>query len=154
MLYARFSKVRATGVYRSRVFLRKTIHKSACNLRATHRYFRRFQAYPSCIMDLQKSYMYKGFLSILSKEKPGLFNPDFWCGRWDLNPYGLPYAPQTYASACSATTAKFDCERYYNSLDAQCQHPNSIFSVYYAPKHLSKRAFSGAFDAARITISE
>ena len=28
-----------------------------------------------------------------------------WCGRWDLNPYGLPYAPQTYASACSATTA-------------------------------------------------
>ena len=28
-----------------------------------------------------------------------------WCGRWDLNPYGLPYAPQTYASAYSATTA-------------------------------------------------
>ena len=30
-----------------------------------------------------------------------------WCGRWDLNPYGLPYAPQTYASAYSATTAAF-----------------------------------------------
>ncbi len=29
-----------------------------------------------------------------------------WCDRWDLNPYGLPYAPQTYASACSATIAK------------------------------------------------
>ena len=51
----------------------------ACNPRATHRYFRRFQAYPSCILNLQKSYMYKGFLSILSKEKTGLENPDFWC---------------------------------------------------------------------------
>ena len=29
----------------------------------------------------------------------------FWCGRWDLNPYGLPYAPQTYASAYSAMAA-------------------------------------------------
>lgn len=26
-----------------------------------------------------------------------------WCPRWDLNPHGLPYAPQTYASASSAT---------------------------------------------------
>ena len=29
----------------------------------------------------------------------------FWCGQWDLNPYGCPYAPQTYASASSAMTA-------------------------------------------------
>ena len=38
-----------------------------------------------------------------------------WCGRWDLNPYGLPYAPQTYASAYSATTAytMFRNESYY-----------------------------------------
>ena len=93
----------------------------ACNPRATHRYFRRFQPYPSCCMNLQKSYMYKGFLSILSKEKTGLENPDFWCGRWDLNPYGLPYAPQTYASAYSATTAKFDCERYYIAPRGNCQ---------------------------------
>ena len=28
-----------------------------------------------------------------------------WCDRWDLNPYGLPHAPQTCASACSATIA-------------------------------------------------
>ena len=34
-----------------------------------------------------------------------MYKSFFWCGRWDLNPYGLPYAPQTYASACSATTA-------------------------------------------------
>ncbi len=28
-----------------------------------------------------------------------------WCGRWDLNPYGCPHAPQTCASASSATAA-------------------------------------------------
>ena len=28
-----------------------------------------------------------------------------WCGRRDLNPYGLPHAPQTCAYAYSATTA-------------------------------------------------
>lgn len=32
----------------------------------------------------------------------------FWCGHRDLNPDGLPYAPQTYASAYSAMTAN-DC---------------------------------------------
>ncbi len=31
-----------------------------------------------------------------------------WCGRWDLNPYGLPHAPQTCASACSATAASIN----------------------------------------------
>ena len=29
----------------------------------------------------------------------------YWCGQWDLNPYGLPHAPQTCASASSATLA-------------------------------------------------
>ena len=29
-----------------------------------------------------------------------------WCGRRDLNPYGLPHAPQTCAYANSATTAE------------------------------------------------
>ena len=48
-----------------------------------------------------------------------------WCGRWDLNPYGLPYAPQTYASADSATTAKRRRSRdknNYTGFTAACQH--------------------------------
>ena len=48
-----------------------------------------------------------------------------WCGRWDLNPYGLPYAPQTYASADSATTAKRCRSRdknNYTGFTAACQH--------------------------------
>ena len=36
---------------------------------------------------------------------PGVRIPLIWCGYRDLNPDGLPYAPQTYASACSAITA-------------------------------------------------
>ena len=36
-----------------------------------------------------------------------------WCPRWDLNPHGCPYAPQTYASASSATrTNCFWCRRW------------------------------------------
>ncbi len=35
----------------------------------------------------------------------------FWCEGRDLNPYGCPHAPQTCASACSATLAKLN---YYN----------------------------------------
>ena len=34
-----------------------------------------------------------------------LHNPASWCERRDLNPYGLPHAPQTCASAGSATLA-------------------------------------------------
>ena len=30
----------------------------------------------------------------------------FWCDQGDLNPHGCPYAPQTYASACSAMIAQ------------------------------------------------
>ena len=42
---------------------------------------------------------------MLKQQKNKSYDLSSWCDRWDLNPYGLPYAPQTYASACSATIA-------------------------------------------------
>ena len=38
--------------------------------------------------------------------RPCLQSQVAWCGRRDLNPYGLPHAPQTCAYAYSATTAR------------------------------------------------
>ena len=99
--------------------------QAVCSVCATRVQPTRFLTIPSLSKEIcggsKNPYKYC-VLGILSKEKPGLFNPDFWCGRWDLNPYGLPYAPQTYASAYSATTAKFDCERYYNAEEGKSQH--------------------------------
>lgn len=40
----------------------------------------------------------------------------FWCGRWDLNPYAIAYAPQTYLSANSSTTANREIIRNLNSI--------------------------------------
>ena len=98
--------------------------QALCSVCATRVQRRRFLTIPSLSKEicggLKNPYKYC-VLGILSKEKTGLENPDFWCGRWDLNPYGLPYAPQTYASAYSATTAKFDCERYYIAPRGNCQ---------------------------------
>ena len=109
--------------------------QALCSVCATSVQRRRFLTIPSWSKKIlggsKKPYKY-WVLGILSKEKPGLENPDFWCGRWDLNPYGLPYAPQTYASACSATTAKIDCESYYKSLELLCQHPICWFAGIFS----------------------
>ena len=52
-----------------------------------------------------------------------------WCDQGDLNPHGCPYAPQTYASACSAMIAN-DIE-YSNCLPVLCQALKRIFSQKY-----------------------
>ena len=49
----------------------------------------------------------------------------FWCDQGDLNPHGCPYAPQTYASACSAMIAN---DNDYNiGLPEFCQALKRIF---------------------------
>ena len=42
---------------------------------------------------------------ICIKKKPRSLHLDFWCGREDLNPHGLPLDPKSSASASSATSA-------------------------------------------------
>ena len=46
-----------------------------------------------------------GHLRRRQKEKSTLSRADFWCERRDLNPYVKTHAPQTCASADSATLA-------------------------------------------------
>ena len=50
-----------------------------------------------------------------------------WCGYRDLNPDGCPYAPQTYASACSAITA-YSRQLYYDNMIAR--RLSTIFSRF------------------------
>ena len=52
-----------------------------------------------------------------------------WCDQGDLNPHGCPYAPQTYASACSAMIAN---DNDYNiGLPEFCQALKGIFLGKY-----------------------
>ena len=61
-----------------------------------------------------------------------------WCGRRDLNSYGLPHAPQTCASAYSATAAFALSMNNYNEHFRMCQALFSRFPIilFRVPKHL------------------
>ena len=68
-----------------------------------------------CEKQMRNKNSYNTYKNSTKKHRKTFVFDARWCDRWDLNPYGCPHAPQTCASACSATVALVNTSKKYYS---------------------------------------